>query len=58
MKCEAMGGKQGTTLLEDKCERIYKDRRKHYVVFQEWNQGERADTSRARCQPCAEEYET
>ena len=43
-KCEAMGSEWGTILLEDKCERIYKDRRKHNVVFHKWNQGKCTNT--------------
>ena len=47
-QCEAMGNKQGTFFLEDKCQRTYKYRRKQYVVLHEWNQGKCTNTSRAR----------
>ena len=40
-KREEMGSKWGTTFLKNKCERLYKNRRKHYVAFHERNQGER-----------------
>ena len=36
-------------------ERVYKDPRKHYVVFHDWNQGKWACTSRARCRSSLEE---
>ena len=39
-----MGSNGGTTLLENKCERIYNGRRKHHVVFHEWNQGKWSNT--------------
>ena len=54
-KCEAVISKWGITLLENKCGRIYKDRRKHYVVFHEWNQGKCENTSRASCRSGLEE---
>ena len=53
-----MGSKRGTILLANKCERIHIDRRKHYVVFHEWNQGNCKNTNRARCRSSVEEYET
>ena len=34
-----MGSKSETILHKNKCERTCQDQRKHYVVFQEWNQG-------------------
>ena len=37
IKHEAMSSKWGSVLLENKCERTYKNRRKHYVVFHERN---------------------
>ena len=37
--------------------KIYKDRRKHYVVLHEWNQGNCTNTSIARCRSCVEEDE-
>ena len=57
-KCKAIRSKWRTMLLENKCERIYKDRRKHYVVIHEWNRGKSTNTSRARFQSCFEENET
>ena len=57
-KCSRMGNKPGTILIEAKHQGIYKDRRKHYVVFQERNQSKCKNTSRARCGSCSEEYET
>ena len=42
-------GRRRTILLKNKCERIHKDRRKHYVVFHKWNQSKCTKTSRARC---------
>ena len=57
-KCEAMDSKQWTILLENKCERVHKDRRKHYVVFHEQNQGKCTNTSIARCRFYVEEYAT
>ena len=53
-ECEAMGSKWRTTIFENKCERIHKDRRKHYVVIHEYNQSKCPYTNRARCQSCAE----
>ena len=52
-----MGNERRITRLENKCERIQEDRRKNYVVFHEWNQSKRTNTSRARCRSCAEEHE-
>ena len=56
-KCEAMGSTWRTSLVENKCERIHKDRRRHYVSFHDWNQSKCTNTSRARYRPCVEEYE-
>ena len=36
-KCRRMGNKPGTILIEAKCQGIYKDLRKHYVVLHQWN---------------------
>ena len=54
IKCETMGSKWGNTPLENKCERISKDRRKHYVVFHKWNQGKCKNTSGAGCRSLLE----
>ena len=45
-----MDSKWGTNLVENSCERIYKDRRKHYVVVHERNQGKCANTSTETCE--------
>ena len=45
-KCEALGSNWRTTLLENKCEKIHKDRRKHYVVFHEWSQSKCTNASK------------
>ena len=56
-KCETMGSKWETILLENKCERIYNDRRKHDVKFRERNQAKCTTTSRASWRSCFEECE-
>ena len=57
-KCEATGSKRGTTLLQNKCERIYKDRWKHHVVFHDGNQSKCTNMGRARWRSCVKEYGT
>ena len=54
-KRNGMGSRQGTINIENYRERIYKTRRKRYVVFYEWNQGKCANTSRERCRSSFEE---
>ena len=53
-----MSSKWRITFLESKCERIYKDRGKHFVVLHEWNQGNCTNTSRAKYRSWLEKYET
>ena len=52
----AIKNQREITRLKNKCERIHKYRRKHDVVFHEWNQSEITNTSRAGCRSCAQEY--
>ena len=54
----AMRSKWGTTLFQNKCERFYKNRRKHDVAFHEWNQGKHTKTSWARCRSGPKKHET
>ena len=57
-KWEAMWSKRGNTLVENKCEVIYENCWKHYVVFNEWNQGKCTNKSKTRCRFAPEEQET
>ena len=57
-KSSRMGNQPGTILNEAKCQRIHKDRRKHYGVFPSWNKSKCENTSRARCRSSIEELET
>ena len=47
-RCKRMDNKPGTICNKKSFKRIYKDRRKHYVVFHEWNQSKSQTTSRER----------
>ena len=38
-KMQNNGWEKETTLFENNCEKLYKDRRKHYAVIHECNQG-------------------
>ena len=51
-----MGTELGTIFNGANYRRIHKDRRKHYVVFHEWNQSKCTNTSRARCWSSTEEF--
>ena len=57
-KGSRIGSKSGTNHIEAKYPRVNKDRRKHYVVFHQWNQSKCMNTSKARHRYGTQESET
>ena len=57
-KGDRMGSNWETILKEAKYQEVHKDRRKHYVVLHELNQGNCTDTSRPRCWPSPQDLKT